>query len=78
MTAYFITEAAFFILLTYSPGMLLNEVIKGYFLLLKWPYVTLIPYLPGVRKVSVFCVVKVSLSKFARLLNKQRSLVPAL
>ena len=42
-------------------------MIKGYFLLLKLKYVTIIPYLPGIRKVLVLYVLKVSLSKFAGL-----------
>lgn len=36
-------------------------------MLLKLKYVTIIPYLAGIRKVLVLYVLKVSLSKFARL-----------
>lgn len=35
-------------------------------MLLKLKYVTIIPYLPGIRKVSVVDILKVSLSKFTR------------
>lgn len=53
-------------------------MIKGYFLLLKLKYVTIIPYLSGIRKVSVLYILKVSLSKFARLWKTNNIFFPCL